>query len=58
MSPNPAGWGRRVFSTLALILVIAFVARWAYELLAPLVPFVLSLLVVGFVGLAIFKRRR
>ncbi|GGW15160.1 hypothetical protein GCM10018980_40120 [Streptomyces capoamus] len=58
MNANPEGWGRRALSGLALVLVIALGARWAYELLAPLVPFAASLLVVGAVGVLLFKRRR
>ncbi|MEU8944241.1 hypothetical protein [Streptomyces sp. NPDC048489] len=58
MNANPEGWGRRAISGLILVLVIAFGARWAYELLAPLVPFVAALLVVGAAGVFLLRRRR
>lgn len=41
------GWARRLLTTLFVILTIAVVARVVYDLLAPLLPLAVALLVVS-----------
>lgn len=52
------GWGKRVGSGLVLVLATAFVARVAWTLLAPVVPFVAVLLLLLAVGGFVVGRRR
>ena len=42
----PSGWRQRLASALALLLVVALGARVAAELLAPLVPVLIALVLV------------
>jgi len=51
-------WRQKVISALVLLLVVALSARIAAELLAPLVPLLVAVLVLGFIGWAVFGRRK
>lgn len=55
---NPMTWRQRMLSALALLLVIALGARIAAELLEPLVPMLVILLMLGVVFWIILGRRR
>ncbi len=44
--PQPGGWRQRLVSTLALILGVAVAARVIYDLLRPLLPLVLAVLIL------------
>lgn len=55
---QPSGWGRRIASTLLLIIALAVAARVIYELLLPLLPIVVALLVACSAYLAVAQRRR
>lgn len=55
---QPSGLGKRIASTLLLIIAIAVTARVIYELLLPLLPFMITLLVVSSAYLAVAQRRR
>lgn len=57
MSANrrPAGGGA-ILNALLLLVLVAAGGRIAYELLAPLLPSLVVLLLVGFVLLSIFRR--
>lgn len=55
---SPEGWGRGALRALVLILLIAFGAHWAYELLMPIVPLAFALVVLFIVGTIVFRRRR
>ena len=55
---QPSGLGKRIASTLLLIIAIAVAARVIYELLLPLLPLVIALLVVSSAYLAVAQRRR
>jgi hypothetical protein len=54
----PTSWGQRVFAALVLLLAVALGARVAAELLAPLVPALVVLVLLCLVGWFIFSRRR
>ncbi|MFB8777146.1 hypothetical protein [Streptomyces broussonetiae] len=45
----------RIFAALVLVLLVAGVARAAYMLLAPLVPALVSLVVLGVIYWVIFR---
>jgi hypothetical protein len=51
-------WRQKVISALVLLLVVALGARIVTELLAPLVPLLVAVLVLGFIGWAVFGRRK
>lgn len=56
-----SGWEKRVLSALVLLVVIAYAARWVYDLLASLVPVIFTaagVLVGVLVVLAVLRRRR
>jgi hypothetical protein len=56
--PSPAGWRQRVLSALVLLLAIALGARVAANLLAPLVPgLVILLLLIGLWWFLLGRRR-
>ena len=60
---QPSMFGKvlaRLFGALLLVLLLAGVARAAYWLLAPLVPIVAAVVVLGFIYWFIFRgiRRR
>ena len=44
---QPGGWGRRLVATLLVVIAIAVAARVVYDLLSPLLPLAVALLVVG-----------
>ncbi|MFJ8489443.1 hypothetical protein ACIRBZ_13910 [Streptomyces sp. NPDC094038] len=55
------GWEKRALHALVLLLAVAYGIRWAYELLLPVVPFVIGGLIVAglvYAVLAIRQRRR
>lgn len=56
--PSPAGWRQRVFSALALLLAIALGARVAADLLAPLVPAIVVMVLLLGIGWFVFGRRK
>lgn len=58
LNGSPDGYGRRAASALVLLLAIAVGARWAFDLLRPLVPFLVSALVVLVIVMAVLRRRR
>jgi len=51
------GWVKRGLAALLLLLAIAFGVRLAYELLAPMLPEVIVLVVLGVLYTLIFGRR-
>ena len=55
---QPDGWGKRLVRTLLLILGLAVVARVIYELLAPLLPLVIALLILAIAYLATTQQWR
>ncbi len=55
---EPSGLGRRVVEALGLLLATAFGARWAYELLRPLVPVAITGVCVVLILMALLRRRR
>jgi uncharacterized membrane protein YfcA len=55
---QPGGWGGRVLSTLLLIIGIAVGARVVYELLRPLLPLVVALLILATAYLATTQQWR
>ena len=57
-SYQPGGWGKRLVSTGLLIIGIAVAARVVYELLAPLMPLVVALLIVTTAYLALTRHGR
>jgi hypothetical protein len=54
---EPDGWMKRGLAALLLLLAIAFGVHLAYELLAPLLPEVIVLVVLGVLYALIFGRR-
>lgn len=56
--PSPAGWRTRVMQALVLLLAVALGARVAAELLAPLVPALVVLVLLGAVLWVVIGRRR
>lgn len=55
MHYQPDGWGKRGLSALALLLIIAIGARVIYGLLAPLLPFVGSIVVLAVVYIILYR---
>lgn len=53
-----ANWRQRVFSAVLLLLVVALGVRVAAELLEPVVPVLIALVLLGVVFTVIFGRRR
>ena len=53
----PPGWGKRLLGMVALILGIAVTARIIYELLVPLLPGLLAILLLGAI-VSLFVRGR
>lgn len=51
-------WRQTVFSALVLLLVVALGVRVAAELLAPLVPVLVAVVLVYFIGRALFGHRK
>lgn len=54
---QPMNWRQRALGGLVLLLAIALGARVAAELLAPLVPGLVVLLLLGVIGWFILRRR-
>lgn len=54
----PGGWGKRLLTPLLVIIAIAVAARVVYDLLAPVLPLVVALLMVGGFYLLTFGRWR
>jgi putative effector of murein hydrolase LrgA (UPF0299 family) len=52
------GWVRRIAETLLLLLTIAWVAHWVYELLRPLIPTLVTGLVLVLLVTLLLRRRR
>ena len=48
---RPGGWGKRLVSTVLLVIGIAVTAHVVYELLLPLLPIAVALLILGAVYL-------
>ena len=55
---EPSGMGQRVLGALALLLLIAWAAHEAYALLRPLIPTLITLVVLGGVASLVFRRWR
>jgi hypothetical protein len=55
---NGPSWRSRVTGALVLVVAIALVARVIWELLGPLVPGLVVLLVVGSILISIFRGPR
>lgn len=58
LNGSPNGYGRRAASALVLLLAIAVGAHWAYELLRPLVPLLVSLASLCAIASLVFRKRR
>jgi hypothetical protein len=61
MSDDPGlftNWRQKVFSALVLLLLVALGARIAADLLEPLVPVLVAVVVLGVVGWVVLGRRR
>jgi hypothetical protein len=56
--PSPVSWRQRITQALVLLLVIALGARVAADLLAPLVPGLVVLLVLAALLWFVIGRRR
>jgi len=54
----PASWSQRVLTALVLLLAVALGARVSAELLAPLVPALVVLVLLYAIGWFIFRGRR
>jgi hypothetical protein len=54
----PQSWSQRAFAALVLLLMIALGARIAAELLAPLVPALVVVIMLLAIGWFIIGRRR
>jgi CBS-domain-containing membrane protein len=54
---QPDGWMKRGLAALLLLLAIAFGVHLAYEFLAPLLPEVIVLVVLGVLYTVVFGRR-
>jgi hypothetical protein len=57
-APNPDGWRHRATQALVLLLAIALGARVAADLLAPLVPALIVLLVISCLFWILLRGRR
>jgi hypothetical protein len=57
MRYQPSGWVKRGLAALHLLLAIAFGVHLAYALLAPLLPEVIVLVVLGVLYTLIFGHR-
>ncbi len=58
MATNPTGgWRSKLSETVVLVLVVALVARVAWELMAPVVPTLIGFVVVVAVVSWFFRRR-
>lgn len=55
---TPTSWSQRVFAALVLLLAVALGARVVHDLLAPLVPALVVLVLLCAIGWFIFVRRR
>lgn len=55
---EPQGLGRRVVEALSLLLATALGARWAYDLLRPMIPIAITGLCVVLILMALLRRRR
>ena len=55
---NGPTWSTRVLQALVLVVAIAVVARVVWELLGPLIPGLVVLLVVGSILISIFRGPR
>jgi hypothetical protein len=53
-----SNWRQKVFSALVLLLLVALAARVAAELLAPLVPVLVAIVLLCIVGWAVFGHRK
>lgn len=58
MGPREGGLVRRIAEALILLVAIALVSHWVYELLRPLIPMVITGLFVILVLMAVLRRRR
>ena len=60
MNFGSGSWMGRAFGSLLLLLVIAYVARYIWDLLSPLVPTIAALLVLAVAVTLLFQlwRRR
>ena len=57
MNDSHESWTRKVWQGLLLLVVIAIGARVVYGLLAPLLPVLIALVVLGLALVLIFQRR-
>jgi FtsH-binding integral membrane protein len=55
--PSSGSWGQKVFQALALLLLVALGARVAADVLAPLVPVLVVLVLLSTVIWFVFRRR-
>lgn len=55
---QPGGWGKRLVHTLLLLLGLAVVARLIFDLLAPLLPLLIVLLILATAYLATTQQWR
>lgn len=53
-----SNWRQRVFSALVLLLLVALGARVAADLLEPLVPALVAVALLGFIGWVVFGHRK
>jgi len=56
--PSPSSWRQKTLQALALLLLVALGARVAADLLAPLVPGLVVLLLLCAIGWFVLGRRR
>jgi hypothetical protein len=57
MDTNPRSWQRKVIESLVLITAVALVTRFVSDVMGPLVPGFLALLIIGFVFVVALSRR-
>jgi len=55
--PSSSSWGQKVFQAVLLVLLVALGARVAADVLAPVVPVLVVLTILGATFWLIFRRR-
>lgn len=56
-SPSPGSWGQKLLQALVLVLVVALASRVAAELLEPLVPTLVVLVLLAAIFWFVLRRR-
>jgi len=56
-APSPGSWGQRIFQALVLVVLVALGARVAADILEPLVPALVVLVLLGAIFWLLFRRR-